>query len=435
MKLRRIEQTLAGILLIILGGIVVHAPLTVWLGSLAPSHTLLIKSWKELLMLLATGLAIYLVTKKRLWQELGKDKLFWLIAGYAGLHVFLLPVFWTGWNQSLAGLAIDLRYILYFGLVYTLVRIAPHYRRVFIKVGIIGGLIVGIFALLQVFILPKDILAHIGYERNETIAPYLTVDENPDYVRINSTLRGPNPLGAYAVIVISLLTSFWLKGKRKKFTRSTMTTITLLVGSLVALWASYSRSALLALVIALSLIFVVTYGRKLRQSQWVVTAAIVGALLGGLFLAKDTSFVSNVLLHENATTGANISSNEGHIDSLQEGVERLIHQPLGGGIGSTGSASLYGNDGLIIENQYLFVAHETGWLGLGLFLGIYTMAVTRLWRKKADYLALGLVASAIGLFIIGLFLPVWVDDTVSLVWWGLAGAILGAYDGKNRSRQ
>jgi hypothetical protein len=35
------------------------------------------------------------------------------------------------------------------------------------------------------------------------------------------------------------------------------------------------------------------------------------------------------------------------------------------------------------------------------------------------------LASGIGLALIGLLLPVWVDDTVSIVWWGLAAIATG----------
>ena len=97
---------------------------------------------------------------------------------------------------------------------------------------------------------------------------------------------------------------------------------------------------------------------------------------------------------------------------------------MGAGIGSTGSASLLGTEPVIIENQYLMIAHEVGWLGLALFAVLYTYILWRLWQYRRDWLALGLWASGIGLAIIGLLLPVWVDDTVSIVWWGLAAVSL-----------
>jgi hypothetical protein len=50
--------------------------------------------------------------------------------------------------------------------------------------------------------------------------------------------------------------------------------------------------------------------------------------------------------------------------------------------------------------------------------------LARLWGLRKDWLALGVFASGIGLAIVGIFLPVWTDDTVSIIWWGLAAIAL-----------
>ena len=226
-------------------------------------------------------------------------------------------------------------------------------------------------------------------------------------------------------MVLTLFAAYWIRGNHRHFKRPAVFATLLGVGGLVALWASYSRSALIATVVALSLVLLLTLGRKLSGWVWVSIVALAVALSGGLYTARGTDFVSNVLLHENQNGGTEINSNEGHIDSLADGVNRMVHQPLGGGIGSTGSASLYSDEGLIIENQYLFIAHETGWLGLGLFLYIFWRVLRLLWRRRQDWLALGVLASGIGLALIGLLLPVWVDDTVAIIWWGLAAIVIG----------
>jgi len=121
------------------------------------------------------------------------------------------------------------------------------------------------------------------------------------------------------------------------------------------------------------------------------------------------------------------SSNDGHVNSLKDGLGRLLLQPLGGGVGSTGSASLYGSLPLTVENQYLFISHETGWAGLIVFMYIFAEVLRQLWRRRQDYLALGVFASGLGLAVIGLLLPVWTDDTVAIVWWGLAGLAIGSW--------
>jgi len=272
--------------------------------------------------------------------------------------------------------------------------------------------------------LPHDILKYIGYNIN-TISPYLTVDQNYDFIRINSTLRGPNPLGAYAGIVLALIVAAVSKRKVKKENWSITLVTILFAGGIVALLASYSRSALVGTIVAIAIVLVVTNMRRLSPSVWFVSGVVMIALIGGLLMARNTQFMSNILLHENPGGGSSINSNEGHINSLTDGINRLVYQPLGAGIGSTGSASLYGDNPVIIENQYLFIAHEVGWLGLLLFVSIFVAILIKLWDFRKNWLALGVFASGIGLALIGLLLPVWVDDTVAIIWWGLAAVVIG----------
>ena len=429
MKLAWLTSVYAIILLIIFGGIVVHAPLTVWLGTVFPDYSPLIKSWKEILMIPAALLAGVLVTRQGLWRELSRDWLFRLIVAYALLHIVLAIILPQDTLAQLAGFAIDLRYMLFFGLVYVLIRLAPQWRKQIVYVGAIGAVVVVGFATLQLF-LPKDTLSYIGYSK-QTIAPYLTVDENPDFIRYSSTLRGPNPLGAYAGIVLGMITALLVRRKlplqRKKVLWATGA---ITACSLVAVWINYSRSALVAAIVTVLIVLGVTMLRRMSRRAWLAVGVVFVILAGSLAVAWESNFVSNVILHENPTTGAEVSSNDGHVESLIFGVGRLVAQPLGAGIGSTGSASLYDDDegGVIIENQYLYIAHETGWLGLALFVAIFGLIMVRLWRARDDWLALGAFASGVGMALIGLLLPVWADDTVAIVWWALAATALGGED-------
>lgn len=425
MKLHRLETLYAAVLLVIFGGIVLQAPLSVGLGTLLPDYSLLIKSWKELLMVVLVPIACVLVTRHKLWPELARDWVFRLIVAYVALHAVVAAVLYKGLLATMAGLAIDLRYILFFGLVYVLLRIRPDYRLRMVVIAAIGAVLVVGFGVLQLF-LPPDILKYIGYS-TKTIVPYLTVDKNHDFIRINSTLRGPNPLGAYAVMVLAMLASLLarqaarLKTPARRWVFAAMT-----LASLVVLWVSYSRSAYVGALIALGVVLAVTVGRRMSPRWWVGGCVIVCALVGGLLAAKGNSFISNTLLHENPQGGSSVSSNQGHAESLQAGFGNLLQQPFGVGVGSTGSASLYGQTPTIIENQYLLIGHEIGWLGIALFVTLFTLILVRAWRGRRDWLALGVFASGVGLALVGLLLPVWVDDTVSIIWWGLAAIVLAS---------
>lgn len=435
MKAKPAERFLLLTLLLILVGVVFHAPLSVGLGVLFPDHTLLIKSWKEILMVLLIPLAVLIVTKRKLWGELGRDWIFRIILAYTGLHLLVMALVWQGSAPTLAGLAIDLRYILFFSLVYVLVRTMPQARRSIVIAAIIGAFVVTIFAVLQLF-LPPDILKYIGYSK-ETIAPYLTVDKNPDYIRVNSTLRGPNPLGAYAGMVLGLLSAGLVRHKLNlKNKKVLVPTIVLAGASTIALWISYSRSALVAGIVTVLIVVGVTLLKKISKRTWAASVVILVVLAGGLVLARDTPFISNVLFHENPSGGSSVSSNDGHVESLQYGIGQLFREPLGSGVGSTGSASLLGDQPVIVENQYLFIGHEVGVLGVALFLILFVLVLVRLWNKRQDWLALGLFASGIGLGLIGILLPVWVDDTVSIIWWGLAAtALAGGMHDRRKTKQ
>ncbi len=413
-----------GILALIFGLIVLHAPLTVWLGTRIPDHDLLFKAWKEILMAVALVLGVWLAVKNGLAKKMWHDKLFLAIAAFALIHLILLALMPPGFKAAAAGLMIDLRYLLFFVLVYIALKLEPDYRPMFLKLVRAGGIIVIGFALLQIFVLPADILTHIGYSK-ATISPYLTVDKNPHYIRINSTLRGPNPLGAYVVIWLSLAITYAMrKGRKFKYSRLLLQFLAIMAG-LTVLWATYSRSALAGLFMSLVLVLVATVWQKRSVRKWLVATAVLVVAVGGLLLAaSNTTFVQQVAFHNNPQGGSKIDSNQAHVSSLEVSAKETLSHPLGSGVGSTGSASLLGNNPAVVENQYLFVAHESGWLGLLVFLYILVVVFRRLWRAKDDWLALGVLASGTGLALIGLLLPVWADDTVSLIWWGLAAVAL-----------
>ena len=428
-----LERLYIVLLLIVFGGIVLHAPISVGLSTVWPDLAFVIKAWKEILLGFAFLAGVVIITIKGEWGVFRRP-LFYAIGAFAVLNILLIPLYFTGLQATLAGLIINLRFLLFFTLVYIALKLFPQYQKIFARVFIAGALVVTGFAMLQVTVLPADFLSRLGYGES-TIMPYLTVDQNEAYVRINSTLRGPNPLGAYAVVVMSLLLAYiirpLLKNKRDIINRfknlqkhEAAILLVLGVGSVVALWFSYARSAAVAALIAVAIILLVLYGRRINKLMWIslaTTALIFGA---GVYALKDTQFVSQVILHEDPLEGNDINSNDGHAASVAEGVDRMLRQPLGAGIGSTGSASLLGDDPIIIENQYLFIAHEVGWLGLGLFLYINYLVLAGLWKKRADWFSLGVFASGVGLAVAGLFLPVWADDTVSLIWWGLAAMAL-----------
>jgi hypothetical protein len=267
-----------------------------------------------------------------------------------------------------------------------------------------------------VFVLPKEFLAHFGYNEH-TIYPYATINHNDHYLRFASTLRGANPLGAYLIVPLSLLAVLIARGRRH------WTAISLFVAGLVMLFFSFSRAAWIGMLLSLSIIAAIKYKQLLMRKQVLALLAVGLIVLSGLgIMLRQNARLQNIILHTEDKSAIQQTSNEGHISATIAGIKEVARHPLGEGTGASGPASYYnGNKTQIPENYFLQIGEETGWLGLALF-GLINIGVGYLlWLRRADPLALSLFASLIGLTFVNLLSHAWADDTLAYIWWGLAG--------------
>jgi hypothetical protein len=418
----------------ILFGMAVHAPFIVGAESLFPDQVSLFKAWKELLMVFLAVPVVAMMTRRRLWRAFISAWPVRIALMYIGLHLLLAITIRGEGLAVIAGLMIDLRFIAFFLLCYAAAMMFHESSRINLRAATIAaGIVIG-FGLLQITVFPDNVLSGIGYDK-QTIRPFTTIDSNTDYVRINSTTRGPNPLGAlamlYAVMALSYITV------RRRFEKRWWIGVAAAVSSVAVLFASYSRSAYLALFGAIAVLSLIRLRQSLTSKR--IAIGIVGVAIAaiGLFQLRTTDWYANVVLHEDPESTVVDKSNDGHVESLIDGAQRAVRQPFGAGVGSTGSAVLYGEDtsGPTIENAYLFIAHESGWLGLGLFVALQVIVLRQLYKKRSSWAAIGLFAGGIGLIVIGMLLPVWADESVALTWWGLAGGILGGGYATKRPRQ
>lgn len=93
--------------------IIIHVPLSVFFGTQFPDVALLIKAWKEIIMLIAAILVVICSAKKHLWKNLFSDKIIWLTLAFIGVHLLSLWQ-WNGLDAAMAGLMIGLRFVVYF---------------------------------------------------------------------------------------------------------------------------------------------------------------------------------------------------------------------------------------------------------------------------------------------------------------------------------
>lgn len=403
-----------------------HAFLTVWGSSLVGHYTGL-RLWDDVLLAVLAGVAAWwLLRDGALRRNMARSPLVQIIAAYAVLSVLLGVISLTKGDvtpKALAyGLLVNLRFLAWFLVVLLAARRTPFLRAYWLRLLLVPAALVVVFAALQYTVLPHDFLSHFGYDTHTTIAPIETINHNTHYIRVQSTLRGANPLGAYLVIVIAALAACFMRGRRRLLCAG----FGLL--TLFALYASGSRSAWIGSLLTLICIgWVALPSRRSRVVAGMAGVAVLIILSGLYLLLRNDVGVQNALLHTQQHSRIAVSSNAAHDSALRKGIREVLHQPFGDGPGTAGPASVYnGSHGTrIAENYFLQIAQETGWLGLALLLAIFWLVTCQLYEQRwSSLLAFTLLASFLGLLVVALLSHNWTDDTLAFIWWGFAGIAL-----------
>lgn len=399
-----------------------HAFFTTWAGSNF-GHLDLWRIWKELLLIPLGLYAAWLVWQdKALGEQWGRSWLVRCVVLYTllfcGFGLVVLAQNSVSPSAVIYSLLTNLRFLWFMLMTWAIGShsdlVYRHWRQILL---IPASLVVG-FGLLQWVVLPIDWLRHFGYGPS-TIPASATIDQKLDFRRVQSFLRGANPLGAYLVLVLTAVAASL---------RRHWTMCLLLVAGLAAMFLSYSRSAWIGLAVALA---VLAWQRspkpQLRQSLLLIFAGLLlmtASLTWGL---RNNDWVQNTIFHTDEKSQSSQSSNSARFNALQIAAQEVADQPMGAGPGTAGPASQRNQlaRARIAENYYLQIGQEVGLIGLGLFVAINLLIGWQLWRQKNE-LSQILVASLIGLTVVNMLSHAWADDTLALLWWGFAGVSLAS---------
>lgn len=399
-----------------------HAFFTTWIGS-SVGYLDVWRIWKELIIVGSVPLVCWLVWRNKITP---KDPWpVWLIVAYmvltVGLGLVALAVHRVNTEALIYGLLANLRFVGFFLLVAVIAVQTDVLRRHVTSVVLWGGLAVVTFGLLQIVVLPYDFLAQFGYGP-DTIPAYHMVDNKLNYLRIQSTLRGPNPLGAYLLIIATLSVVYW----RARLPRMSWRLMAYSIGVLIVLLFSYSRSAYLGLLCSVLVVLIVMAKPHHRRYMVLGLGLVLTLFVGLFFVLRNNDVVQNTLFHTDESSRSAQSSNMARGEAMTNGLRDVLYEPLGRGPGTAGPASARNvYPARIAENYYIQIAQEVGWSGLALFLAINIYTGWLLWLRRKDTLVLALFASLIGITVVNMVSHGWADDTLGLLWWGLAGVVLG----------
>lgn len=411
-----------------------HAFLTTWAASNTGYYDQ-VRAWKELIiLLLALGCMVMVWRDKPLRKQFFGSKLTLLIGLFIALGLLRTAY---GYNQGVItieaatyGMLGGFRYLVFFLVAWLVTSRSRILQRWWPFAVVAPATIVVMFGLLQQFVLDRNFLTHFGYGP-DTMLAYQSVDQKDTYARAQSTLRGPNPLGAYLAFIITILTGMYYKFKSYRFSFGF-----LIAAASVLLFFSYSRSAWIGLAVSLAAWVLLVIKDKKVLNLLLITTAIGVAVIGvGIYVFRDNDIVQNTVFHTDETSRAAASSNSARTQAIQDGVKDVIAHPLGQGLGSAGPASTRTQAPKIAENYYIQVAQEVGVFGLLIYLAITAGVGYRLFQRRSELLPQVLLASLIGISVINLMSHAWMDDTLSLMWWGLAGIALAAKTQARKLRQ
>lgn len=353
-----------------------------------------------------------------------------VFVGFAALYLVLHIVSWFLTNQpndtGLLATVYNNRIVWYVLIGYSIALLFPekNARIFFAKLLIAVSAAICLIGLAQ-WLLPKDFMAHFGYSLDRGVKPNFFIDDKPDFPRIMSTIRDPNSLGAFLLLPSTLITialvKFWHTPKR-----------TLLGGLLLlhglAIMLTFSRSAWLGLIVVESLALVYVFRRQIIHylKKLIIPIILLVVVLGGLaFMAKDTYFFQNVILHADESTEM-ADPNELRVMLGKRGIEGIKDDPEGHGPGTAGLVSTRLPDGLLTENYFLQIAFEIGVVGFLLFVLFLGYLVKLLWVRREDMVVQAILISFVGLCFVNLLAHIWANEAVASSWFMLAGLALGA---------
>lgn len=410
-----LEQILYGGIIALIVAMPFHAFLTIYFDNLLHSgHAL--QAWKEVIIIaLAIIAAIYLLNKKESRPKL--DKLNYIVVAIIILALAISLIRFGSLSALIFGLKTDLMPLVVFVLAQI---VASRFddAKVYSLV-VWPAFIVSLLAILQALAIPPDFLAGLGYN-SSTIIPAQYVDSTTMVVRAFSTLGGPNQLGAYLILPVTLVTAKLVnKFDGKKFV--------ILATLLVGLYLTYSRSAWLGAALAILTTVIVGVGKKTRL-KFLIGLGVAG-IIGLLFIASrnfcdPNNTIQYYLLHGSCTNNLLKGSDQIRLTSLKSGLEAAYHNPLGKGLGTAGPASYHAIRSLITENWYLQIAIELGLAGLILFVAFFTVNAIALLKDSLDsknIASLSLFASIIGLAGTNMFLHSFGDSTLAIILFAMLG--------------
>ncbi|MGA2967547.1 MAG: O-antigen ligase family protein [Candidatus Levyibacteriota bacterium] len=341
-------------------------------------------------VLLSIVILVWIVNHILRKQKLVLGKLFKPIFFFAtiGLISLLLNLPNLGINNLLISSLYLIRWAAY-ALIYIIANeFDSKFKNKISYLLLFSGFIVVLLGYIQFFFYPS--LRNLYY---------LGWDEH--LYRMFSSFLDPNFAGAFFALFFLFCFAFALKHWQKKESFKTSAIFVISIIDLVAVYLTYSRSALLMLIVGAIIFLIIQKQKKLVVATIIILLAIV-FFLPKSFITEGTNFLR-------------ITSSGERINSLQTGVRIFQESPvLGVGFDAyrfaqhkIGMTNIYWDvthSGAGTDNGLLFVLTTTGIVGFCAFIYLLFKIFSLAKRNfKKNFYSLALFSGLAGLIFDGLF--------------------------------
>lgn len=336
-------------------------------------------------LILLWTIVLYIKNKKFRMQL----KWYYFIFPLVGFISLLVNLSWLTPHDFLTSFLYGLRWISYVGLFFAILQLPESFRKKIITILVTDGIVILVIGYIQFFFYPslRDLY-------------YLGWDEH--LYRMFSSFLDPNFAGAFFVLYLFFIGGLLFNGIKTYSKKRITVTILLLIATLGAVLLTYSRSALLMLIVTGIVFFILIQKRK-------YILYLLGLIVVFIIVLSPFFYIENLNLFRGASTIARFSTTEHVIQIIQE------NPILGVGFDSYRYAQLkyhFINPNPQIQahsasgddTSLLFVMATTGILGLVSYCYLwYRLFRDAANKYKKNIFALIFIASGTGLFVNALF--------------------------------
>lgn len=314
-----------------------------------------------LLIFIFTGLIYFFVKRIKFYKnELSKP--IFIFTGIAFLSV-VLNSYWLKENEMIISVLYIIRWLIYAGIYFIVSRFDINFKKKILNYMIVVGLIFCFIGYIQYF-----------FYQNLRNLYYLGWDDH--LYRMFSSFLDPNYAGTFLVLYLLLIFSFLFNSIVEKQTKKIIILSLLSLMTVIAVFLTYSRSALIMFIVGIFTFLIIRVNKKSAIGFVFAVIFIILMIAPSVYKTENTNYFR-------------LASSRARIESVSNALIIIRDHPLFGvGFNAyryaqirysfrTGEGAQISHADSGTDNSFLFVLATTGIIGLVAYIYLLWKIIKR----------------------------------------------------------